>query len=285
MPAVSRRPGTIMNKPRRVTVGLALGSGGGRGLAHIGVIEVLERHNIPIDFIAGSSVGAMIGGLYASGVTTNKMQQIALSTDWWRIVSVLSDPSLRRGLISGERATAFIERHLFSKDIEDCLIPFAAVATDLATGESVSLDKGSAASAIRASISIPLAFAPVEIGGRLLADGGLSAPVPVDVVRAMGADVVLAVNLDRHYAQRTWNPGWYGIADRSLTILIHHLALRDVARADVVMDVEVERGPWFQFTNGLGKIRSGERAAEEVVPQLEALLCEQRSPSRTTRAV
>ncbi len=253
-------------------VGLALGSGGAKGLAHIGVIKILEKHNIPIDFIAGSSIGAMVGGFYASGLTVEEMEEIAISTDWRRVLSVLSDPSLKKGLIRGEKTRAFMERYVRGKKIEDCPIPFAAVATDLATGEIVVLREGSVASAIRASVSIPLAYAPIEMGGRTLADGGLSAPVPVDAARAMGAHVVIGVNLDKHHFQGEWKPGWYSVADNSLSILKHHLALLNNSHADVAIDIELERTGWYQFTNGRDKILAGERAAEKMLPRLERIL-------------
>jgi NTE family protein len=258
----------------RKKVGLALGSGGAKGLAHIGVIKILEKHHIPIDFIAGSSIGAMVGGFYASGLTSNEIEEVALSTDWRRILSVLSDPRLKNGLIGGDKTRAFIERYVNGKNIEDCHIPFAAIATDLATGEIVVLRSGSMASAIRASVSIPLAYAPVEVEGRLLVDGGLAAPVPVTVTRAAGMDVVIAVNLESHYCRGKWKPGWYSIADNSLSIMRHHLSLLDVLHADIVIDIELEKTPWYQFTGGGHKILAGEKATERILPQLERVLLE-----------
>jgi NTE family protein len=257
---------------KRKKVGLVLGSGGAKGLAHIGVIKILEEHKIPINFIAGSSIGAMVGGFYVSGLSSKEMEEIALSTDWRRIVSVLADPKLKNGLIGGDKTTAFIERYVKGKQIEDCHIPFAAIATDLATGEIVVLRSGSMSSAIRASVSIPLAYTPVEVEGRILVDGGLAAPVPVSVARAVGMDVVVAVNLEKHYCSGKWKPGWYGIADNSLSIMRHHLSILDASHADVVIDVDLERTPWYQFTNGRNKILAGEKAAETVLPRLEKVL-------------
>lgn len=258
---------------KRPKIGLALGSGGSRGLAHIGVIKVLEKNNIPIDFIAGSSIGAMAGGFYASGLTIKKIEEIALSTNWRRVFSVLSDPSLKRGLIGGEKVKTFIESHIDGKRFEDCRIPFVAVATDLKTGEIVILDKGEMTQAIKASISIPLVFKPVEIDGRMLADGGLSAPVPVEIVRAMGADIVIAVNLDKHYHDENWKPGWYDIANDSLNILRHHLALSNVSTADIVINIDVGKNNyWYQFINGQDKILTGEKATKEILPKLQEII-------------
>ena len=256
----------------RKKVGLALGSGGAKGLAHIGVIKVLERRGIPIDVVVGSSIGAMVGGFYASGLTSKEIEEIALNTDWRRIVSVLSDPALKNGLIGGNKTRAFIERYVNGKSIEECRIPFEAIATDLFTGEMVVLRKGSLASAIRASISIPLAYVPAKVEGRILVDGGLANPVPVDEARCTGVDLVIAVNLEQHHCPDRWSPGWYGIADNSLSIMRHHLSNLNASRADIVINVDLAKTPWFQFTDGRRKILAGEKATEAILPQLDKLL-------------
>jgi len=268
-----------MTKSKRPKIGLALGSGGSRGLAHIGIIKALEENNIPIDFIAGTSIGAMVGGFYAAGLGVKKMEDIVLETNWRRIFSLV-DPRLKQGLITGEKVKTFIEGFVDGKRIEDCKIPFVAVATDLKTGEIVILNKGEMAQAIRASISIPLVFQPVEIDGRMLADGGLSAPVPVDIVRAMGADIIIAVNLDKHYHDENWKLGWYDIANDSLNILRHHLALSNASTADIVINIDVGKNNyWYQFTNGQDKILTGEKAIKEILPHLQEII-NQKSKSR-----
>jgi NTE family protein len=261
-----------MSNIKQPKIGLALGSGGARGLAHIGVIKVLEENNIPIDFIAGSSIGAMVGGFYASGLNIKELEEIALGTDWRRIFSTLLEPSFKKGLIGGEKLKTFIEQHTDRKNFETCKIPFAAVATDLKTGEIVVLDEGEMAPAIRASISIPLIFKPVEINGRTLADGGLSAPVPAEVARNMGADIVIAVNLDKHYYDKQWNPGWYDVANDSLSILRHHLALLNTVNADIVVEVNTGKTFWYKFVNGRDKILAGEKATKEMLPKLQKMI-------------
>ena len=261
-----------MVESKRPKIGLALGSGGSRGLAHIGVIKALEENNIPIDFIAGSSIGAMAGGFYAAGLSIKKMEEISLETNWRRMFSLV-DPHLKQGLISGEKVKTFIEGYVDGKKIEDCKIPFVAVATDLKTGEIVILNKGEMAQAIRASISIPLVFKPVEIDDKTLADGGLSAPVPVEIVRGMGADIIIAINLDKHYHDEEWKPGWYDIANGSLNILRHHLALSNVASADMVINIDVGKNNyWYQFINGQDKILTGEKATKEILPRLQEII-------------
>lgn len=261
-----------MIKMKKPKIGLALGSGGARGLAHIGIIKALEEANIPIDFIAASSIGAMVGGFYAAGLSIREIEEIALSTSWRRVVSVLFEPRLRQGLIGGEKVKTFIDGYINGKEFKDCRIPFVAVATNLKTGESVILDKGRITPAIRASISIPLIFKPVEIEGKILADGGLSAPVPVEIVRNMGADIVIAVNLDKHYYDEKWKPGWYDIANDSLNILRHHLALLNIADADIIIDVNVRNGNWYKFVNGQDRISAGEEAVKEKLSKLRELI-------------
>jgi len=262
----------MMQKTYQPKIGLALGSGGAKGLAHIGVIKALEENNIPIDFIAGSSIGSMIGGFYAAGLSIKEIEGIALSTDWRRVFSTLFEPSFKKGLIGGEKVKSFIEGYINGKDFESCKVPFAAVATDLKTGEVIILDKGKMAPAIRASISIPLVFKPVEINGRVLADGGLSAPVPVEIVRNMGADIVIAVNLDRYYYDEKWSPGWYDIANDSLNILRHHLALHDTKSADISIEIDTGKSYWYQFVNGQNKILAGEKSMKELLPRLQEMI-------------
>lgn len=260
-----------MAKLERPKIGLALGSGGARGLAHIGIIKVLEKNNIPIDFIAGSSIGAMVGGFYAAGMSVEDIEKIVLDTNWRKLISLI-DPYLNQGIIGGEKVKKFIEGFVKRKKIEECKIPFTAVATDLKTGEIVVLNKGMMTRAIRASISIPLVFKPMEINGRMLADGGLSAPVPVEVVRSMGADLVIAINLDKYYQDESRLPGWYDIANDSLNILRHHLSISNTLTADLVVDIVNANTYWYQFVNGQNIILSGEKAMKKALPQLKELI-------------
>lgn len=259
-----------MIKSKRPKIGLALGSGGSRGLSHIGVIKVLQENNIPIDFIAGSSIGAMVGGFYAAGLEVERIEEIALDTSWRKLFSLI-DPHLKQGLIGGEKVKQFIDTYIGGKKFEDCKIPFTAVATDLKTGMAVILNKGEMAQAIRASVSIPLVFKPVKINDQALADGGLSAPVPVEIVRDMGADLIIAVNLDKYYHDGIWQPGFYDIANDSLAILRHHLSISNTAAADMVIDINVD-AYWYQFINGQNIIMAGEEATKKVLPQLKDLI-------------
>lgn len=180
---------------KKKKIGLALGSGAARGLAHIGVLKILTANQISIDFIAGSSMGALIGALYASGLSIEQMEDIACNTDW-KLTAKMFTPTLPwAGLVEGNRIREFIRTLVGDKNINDLQIPFAAVATDVQTGEEIVIENGSLIEAVRASISIPGVFTPVRHQNRFLVDGGVVNPVPADVARNMGADIVIAVNV------------------------------------------------------------------------------------------
>jgi len=257
----------------RPKIGLALGSGGAKGLAHIGVLQVLKENKIPIDFIAGSSIGAVIGGFYAAGFSPQKIERIFLEIDRRQIFSLLFDPHLKQGLISGRKLEKFLENHLGSRKIEELQIPFAAIATDLKTGNPIIFRKGKLSAAMRASIAIPLIFKPVFWGNKILVDGGISMPVPVRPLREMGAEIVLAVNLDNYHYNQNSNFGLYNIANSSLDILRYHLASANIKDADVVINIKFENDILFyEFKETKEKILVGRKESEAVLPQIQKLL-------------
>lgn len=199
-------------KPHPNTIGLALGGGAARGIAHVGVLQVLEENGIFPDYIAGTSIGSLIGGLYAAGVSATRMQLLSAGLRWRNLATLnipsvtLSNLSLSSGALSVfENATAFfdldrmidwIDQLLGSEVTFDQLnIPFVALATDLVSGETLALNKGPIAPAIRTSCAVPGVFTPVRRHGRVLVDGGVSHNLPVSTVRAMGADYTIAVDL------------------------------------------------------------------------------------------
>lgn len=188
---------------RRPIIGLALSSGGPRGAAHAGVLRVLEEHHIPIDIIVGTSMGAMVGGAYAAGVPITRIEEEWLKTDLLRVARSFLPTFPLHGWSSGSNVLKMLQGLLGQVKIEDLPIKFAAVATDIETGTEVILQKGSLVEAIRASSSIPGLFVPVEHDGRFLVDGGLVNPLPVDVVRRLGAEVVIAVDLGYYPQQRS----------------------------------------------------------------------------------
>ena len=210
----------------RPKIGLALSGGGARGAAHIGVIRVLEENNVPIDYIAGTSMGSIVGGLYSSGLSPDEIEAALGAIDWDGVFDDLpprSDRSFRRkrdddlylikfkpgfndghldlprGLVQGQKIDIELSRLVVPvasiENFDNLMIPFRAVATDIATGEEVVIGSGNLAMAIRASMSIPAAFAPAILDGRLLVDGGTANNLPINVVRDMGADIVIAVDI------------------------------------------------------------------------------------------
>ena len=176
-------------------VGLALGSGSARGLAHIGVLRAIEEAGIEVDIIAGTSMGALVGAVYAAG-KLNELEATFQSFDWKKTVSFFDVVLPKSGLLDGAKVSDLVREHVQSMRIEALPKSFAAVATDIASGEEVTIARGDVIDAVRASISVPGVFTPMRVNGRILVDGGLVNPVPVSVARAMGADIVIAVDLN-----------------------------------------------------------------------------------------
>jgi NTE family protein len=190
--------------PRPQHVGLVLGGGAARGMAHIGVLEALEAHGVRPDFIVGASAGSLVGGLYAAGLSTARMRTLAHQLKWWDISrlpmsiswSTLAALTAPLGILDLDRLSGWIRKVLDADpQFHELQIPFAAIATDITTGQSIMLNDGPIAPAIRASCSVPGIFTPVRRNGRLLVDGGASNNLPVSAVQQMGADYVIAVDL------------------------------------------------------------------------------------------
>ncbi len=177
------------------SVGLALGAGAAKGFAHIGVLKALEEAGVRIDMIAGSSMGAIIGGGYAAGLSVTELSDVALKSDWIDVLNLLDPVFPTRGFIDGQKIKAFLDELYGNKNIEDLALPFAATTVDILQGDLYVINKGNLASAARASSSVPIVFNPLSSGERVLVDGGMIDPVPIDVVRSMGADYIIAVNV------------------------------------------------------------------------------------------
>lgn len=176
-------------------ISLSLGSGGARGLAHIGVIKALEENRIPINIITGTSIGAFIGGLYASGMDVKSMESIVREVDKIMVAKIMMPKFFAPGFIDNSRVFDFIKGFVGEVKIENLEIPFSAIATDMITGEEVVFNKGLLIDAIMASIAIPMIFQPVLLDNRYLLDGGLSNPLPISVAKKMGAQKIIAVNV------------------------------------------------------------------------------------------
>lgn len=179
----------------RTRIGVALGSGSARGLAHIGVMRALVEAGVDVDVVAGTSMGAFVGAIFAAG-KLDRLEADFRSFDWASIAALLDPVFPRSGLIDGRRIGDFMRSQVAVERVEDLPIPFRAIATDIGSGEAVAIDRGDLITAVRASIAVPGIFTPVRSDGRILVDGGLVEPVPVSAARALGADLVIAVDLN-----------------------------------------------------------------------------------------
>ncbi len=183
----------------RQKVGLALGSGSARGLAHIGVLKALKEDNIKIDMIAGSSIGALVGAYFAKYQDIKGLEEITLNMDFKKLIR-LADPNfflLSKGFIRGKKVEEFLEIILEDMDFKDLKIPLSVVSTDIETGEEVIINTGSVVKAVRASISLPVIFTPVAFGNKFLIDGGVANPIPADILKKSGMDYIIASNVPR----------------------------------------------------------------------------------------
>ena len=243
----------------RKRIALALGSGSARGLAHIGVLKVLNENQIPIHAIAGTSMGAFIGALYAAGLSVEQIEEIACNVDW-RLTAKMFMPSLpRSGFVEGTRIKKFIRNIVGDLNIDDCIIPFASVAADIITGQEMVIQSGSLTEAVRASISIPMIFTPVKFQNHFLVDGGIVNPVPTNVAKKMGADIVIAVNVNPSMYQRNKSIGLKDEQKKQRKIFdVNSLKLNtSIARFvkkkrdNVVSEMKSDLDEWSQtFQNG-----------------------------------
>ncbi|MCE3001467.1 MAG: patatin-like phospholipase family protein [Xanthomonadaceae bacterium] len=286
-------------------IGLVLGGGGARGAAHIGVLKVLERERVPVCRIAGTSMGAIVGGLYASGYSADEIEAILSAVDWKEVLA--DDPprtdfplrrkndtlrylldfkfglrdgaiQLPRGVIQGQKLLTLLRRltiHTWrTPDFDALPIPFRAVATDIGTGEAVVFSQGDLALAIRGSMSVPAAFAPLRIDGRLLVDGGIVNNVPVDVVKAMGADRVIAVDVGAPLLDDSELNSPFAITMQMLDVLMKQRTAQVMAAMDP-RDVKIvpdlgDIGS-ASFDRAVDAIAPGEVAAIRVLPRLREL--------------
>lgn len=305
--AVAASPATGSPKPvdaKRPKVCLVLSGGGARGAAHVGVLKVLEEFRIPIDCIAGTSMGSLVGAAYASGMSIPDMEKMIASLSTNALLqdkpprterhirrkqedrSLLFSPELGlqsvggdmlpKGMVSGVQLESVL-RDLSApgyRDFDSLPIPYRAVATDLVTGKAVVFDKGELASVMRASMSVPVAIVPVEVGGKLLVDGMLVNNLPVDVARGMGADVIIAVNVGTPLKKREELGSIIGIAGQMLSILTEQnvqAALASLQQGDVLITPELGDFSTGDFDHLPSTLPIGEAAARKVADQLSKL--------------
>jgi NTE family protein len=250
-------------------IALALGSGGQRGYAHIGVIKALEANGIKVDVVVGTSAGSVVGALYASGYKSDELEQLALKLDQ----AQLNDYELsRRGYIRGEQLQDFINRALNNRSIEQLEKPFVAIATQLSTGNAVFFNRGNTGMAVRASSSIPGVFYPVVIGGEEYVDGDLKEPVPVSVALEMGADIVIAVDISQQPKDNPMPRGIIDILTQSLRIMRQSIVTRDLESAQVVIRPLIGQTPEIDDASKQRLIKVGEDAAIVAIPQIREWL-------------
>jgi len=266
---------------RRLRIGLALSGGGTKGLAHIGVIKTLERNGIPIDYIAGTSAGSIIGGLYAANKNISQLEKIVNNLNWWQIVTLFLEPTFKQGLVKGEKISKFLAKYVGDIKIEELQISFSAVTTDLNTGQPVIINKGELIPAIRSSSAVPFIFKPImNTNNQLLGDGGLSIPVPTDIVRKMGADIVIAVNLYHDCRLDEQSSKIFPMIANSIKILIHHLADVNIQSADIVITPNVSRVKWNTILSQKDRqelIDIGAAATEEKISMIKRVLIKQKT--------
>ncbi|CAG9619827.1 patatin-like phospholipase family protein [Sutcliffiella rhizosphaerae] len=254
-----------MKEPK---IGVALGSGGARGFAHLGALKVLREENIPVDLIAGSSMGALVGSFYAMGHDMERLYKIATA---FKRKYYLDFTVPKMGFVNGNRVKELIRMFTQNKNIEDLDIPLSIVTTDLEKAEKVILTHGPISEAVRASISIPGIFVPEKLNGRLLVDGGVVDRVPVSVARDMGADIIIAIDVSQ---VKTNEPvdSIFDVILQTIDIMQNELVKKSELEADIMIRPPVAHYSSRAFTNIEEIIRIGENATRLQIPLIRKSL-------------
>ncbi len=278
----------------RPKIGLVLSGGGARGFAHIGVLRVLEENHIPVDYIGGASMGALVGAMYSMGYSPDEMEKLIGTLNWRELLQPgngyddlsfrrkedrrnipapitlkgkINDLKLPNALNSGKEIGLLLDRitlpYAEIRDFDKLPIPFRAVATDMVNGQSVTLSKGSLSRALRATMSIPGIFAPVEMDGKILADGGLVNNIPTDVVKAMGADILLVVNIETQLADRESLESLLGVLSQTINISTSDNSRRSLQQANLIIAPELGRFTSSDFASYVEIIRLGQEGAKK----------------------
>jgi len=256
---------------KRPSIGIALGGGFARGLAHIGVLKVFEEEGIPVDFIAGTSVGSVIGAAYCSGISAKELEEVAALVRFkhfarWTIS--------RFGIASNDRMTGFLQKVLKVKTFEELKIPLAVAATDFVSGDGVVFRSGPLIDPVRASCAYPGMFLPVNIGGKLLVDGMLAHAVPTVPLREMGADRVLGVYLSAHWVNLKGPRHVFDVVGQCFSIAQQKTCGIWEAAADLVLTPDVRGFSYDGFERASELIASGEKVARAALPKIHAWLAQ-----------
>ncbi|MFT9847905.1 patatin-like phospholipase family protein [Aneurinibacillus sp. REN35] len=254
-------------------IGLALGAGGARGFAHIGVLEVLEEHGIVPVYLSGSSMGSLVASLYASGFTPQMMEKLAvhLKRKHWLDFCV---PGM--GFVTGEKLRHLVKLLTRGKNIEELERPLSIVATDLVSGERVIFTEGPVYEAVRASVSIPGIFVPHKLGTRLLVDGGVVDRVPIEMVRTMGSELTIGVDVSlapSNSPVRTF----FDVIFQTIDVMEREIFLHRTVHADIMVRPDVGRFSSTSFTNIDEIIEEGRKAARVMVPYIQEKIEEWRN--------
>ncbi len=237
-----------------------------RGWSHLGVLSVLEEAGIPIHFVAGSSAGSLVGSFFSSGMCVNEIVSMAANMRWWHLIRPVWPA---RGLFSFVGMERMIIQRLGDITFADLKIPFAALTTDIASGKSIAITSGRLAPAVRASCSVPGIFTPVLIGEQYLVDGSISETIPVDILREMGADYVIAVDIFAPSARPRW--GALGMGFNAMEILIQN-AGGGIEKADCLISPELAGSTYLRFSKREQLFKLGERAAKQKLPEIREAL-------------
>jgi NTE family protein len=248
-------------------IALVLGGGSAKGFAHVGVIRILEQEKIPIHMIVGTSVGSLIGAIYASNPDSFQLEWATFKINRGDILD-FSIVSSKLGSVPGARLEAFVEQTAKAKKVEDTKIPFYPIATDLNTGETVILGKGSLARAVHASAAIPGIFVPVQFDNRILVDGGVSDNVACDVARSKGADIVIAVNLQRDIKEANIE-SFIDVIAQSINILMRESSKAKLQQADVVIEPDTKGVSSFDFSQKKLLVEEGMKEARKALPKIK----------------
>lgn len=266
--ATSCAPRAIPPPLQPAKVAVVLGAGAARGFAHVGVLKILESRKIPIHMVVGTSVGSLVGCLYAYGHDGYQLQALALAMERDDLVDLTLPDN---GFIKGEKLENYINRMVRDTPIEAFRIPFHAVAADIQTGEETVFGTGNAGMAVRASCSVPGVFQPARISGKTYVDGGIVSPVAVDVARRYGADVVIAVDVSAR-RNMTVPQGTIDTILQSVDIMHTKISQLQLPGADVVIKPDVGHIGASDFTKRHDAILAGEKAAAAAIPAIEAVL-------------
>lgn len=252
-------------KEERPKVALVLGGGGARGLAHAGVLEVFEEEKIPVDMIVGTSVGALIGSLYAAGIPVSSIVSMAEHMSWGRLISLKLSPV---GLYSTKKMEEYIRKYIEDKRFDELKIPFACVAVDIRNGEKLIFKDGPVAPAVRASATMPGLFQPVEYRHRLLLDGGIIDNLPCDVAHLMGADIIIGVDVTAQVGLVNPNNALH-ILSQVIYIRGDVLSKEQVKYADIIINPQVQDITVAELNRGAECVDKGRVAARSMIYEVK----------------